>query len=100
MEFQTAQELYDKSLCIFPDCTAVSSKIPVTLKANIRQHIRCFNDHNTPAANAYKQRLIGKLTYKQYGKRNLVSFVYRLFGVGQSEFHHQELCRGILSSSL
>jgi hypothetical protein len=32
MELQTAQALYDKSLCIIPDCTAISSKIPDTLK--------------------------------------------------------------------
>jgi hypothetical protein len=78
MELQIAQSLYNQSLCIFPDCTAVSSKIPVKLKTNLHQHIRCFNDHNTPEANAYKQRLIGKLTNEWYGKRKLVSFVYRL----------------------
>lgn len=73
MELQTAQELYDQSLCIFPDCNAFLAMIPVKNRHNLNQHIRTFKDHNTPEANAYKQRLIGKLTVKWYKTTKLVS---------------------------
>jgi hypothetical protein len=72
MELQIAQALYDQSLCIFPDCTAVSASIPVKQTTNLHQHIRCYTEHNTPKANAYKQRLIGNLTYKYLSKRKFV----------------------------
>jgi hypothetical protein len=72
-ELHTAQALYDKFLCIFPDCTAPSATAPAKQRSNLDQHIRMFSDHNTAEANAYKLRLIGNLTQKRYSKTKLVS---------------------------
>jgi hypothetical protein len=87
MELKRAQELYNQSLCIFPNCTAVSSKIPVKKRDNLDEHIRNFSGHNTPEAVAYKQRLIGVLTYKYHNTTKLVS-ICSLF-IGHGELFHQ-----------
>jgi hypothetical protein len=72
MELIKAQELYNQHLCIFPDCSEVSSKIPVKQRGNLNNHIKFFNAHNTPGAVAYKQRLIGGLTYNVRDRKELV----------------------------
>jgi hypothetical protein len=68
MDFQKVQELYNNSICFFPDCTSRYSRAPTRQRDNIHnllhQHLKLY--HNSPKENSIKLGLIGKLTKKYY----------------------------------